>query len=245
MTRDDVLKKIRKLLALSENNPNEHEAIAAALKAQRLIADNDVSQFELHAGDDAQEIVDAVAGVPYKGQSWRVMLASAVADNFRCRAWCNDYHKNGRKTGREQHFYGYEQDARAAGLVYERLAEVGEDLCRRECRRARAQYGTCAGVKNTYLLGFVRGVRAELEKQSQALMIVTPLAVRDSYEEFSAGFGKVGKFQLGAVAISRYDEGLRDGGDAVRAGRLEEGGGSALLGGERAEKLLVEAGRCA
>lgn len=31
--REDILKKIEKLLALAGNNPNENEAIAAALKA--------------------------------------------------------------------------------------------------------------------------------------------------------------------------------------------------------------------
>ena len=41
-----ILEKIRRALALAGDNPNEHEALAAALKAQELMAkyNIDISQ---------------------------------------------------------------------------------------------------------------------------------------------------------------------------------------------------------
>ena len=37
-SREKILEKIEKLLALAGNNPSENEAISAALKAQELMA---------------------------------------------------------------------------------------------------------------------------------------------------------------------------------------------------------------
>ena len=64
-------------------------------------------------------------------------------------------------------------------------------------------------------------MRSELEKQSQALLIVVPPKVNESYEAFSVDFGKAKtdvsvartSFSLGA-----YESGLKEGRDAcVRA----------------------------
>ena len=46
--RESVIEKIKKLLALASDNPSVTEAAAAALKAQKLIADNDIKDYELH-----------------------------------------------------------------------------------------------------------------------------------------------------------------------------------------------------
>ena len=35
---EDIIKKIKNLMDLANNNPNQHEALAAALKAQELMA---------------------------------------------------------------------------------------------------------------------------------------------------------------------------------------------------------------
>jgi len=47
--RDQVIEKIKKLLALSKKNNNENEKIAAALKAQKLIAEFSVEEYEYMA----------------------------------------------------------------------------------------------------------------------------------------------------------------------------------------------------
>ena len=38
MTTEKIMEKIKKLLALANNNPSEDEAMAAALKAQEMMA---------------------------------------------------------------------------------------------------------------------------------------------------------------------------------------------------------------
>ena len=47
MSRESTIERIKKLLELAANNPSEAEATAAALAAQRLIAQHDVRDEEL------------------------------------------------------------------------------------------------------------------------------------------------------------------------------------------------------
>ena len=61
--RSEILEKIKKLLAHSvENGATEAEAVAFALKAQRLIAENDIEQWEL--GDEQRrEVIEEESNV--------------------------------------------------------------------------------------------------------------------------------------------------------------------------------------
>lgn len=61
--RSEIVEKIKKLLAHSvENGATEAEAVAFALKAQRLIAENDIEQWEL--GDEQRrEVIEEESNV--------------------------------------------------------------------------------------------------------------------------------------------------------------------------------------
>jgi len=55
MTQDELdklVKKVRALLALSGNNPSEHEAAAALEKASRLIAEHNLSMSMIEKTPD-------------------------------------------------------------------------------------------------------------------------------------------------------------------------------------------------
>ena len=82
--RSEIVEKIKKLLAHSvENGATEAEAVAFALKAQRLIAENDIEQWEL--GDEQRrEVIEEESNVNLP-RSWSRWLATVVAENFRCK----------------------------------------------------------------------------------------------------------------------------------------------------------------
>ena len=226
-TREQIIEKIRKLLSLSDNNPSENEAIAAALKAQKLMADSDVDESELHAGEASEPVEDA--SDPYMGAAWRGMLAYQVAKNYRCCCYQRNYSTGmgrwARKKEHRQVFIGHPLDAQAAALVFEKLAKVGEELAKRECSKARREHGTAQGVKNTFLLGFVRGVAAELEKQCEALMLVVPSDVRRAFEDLDLRKGRAMRIEY---TVNATDAGMAAGRDAVRSGRMGEGQGRLL-----------------
>lgn len=85
---DPLREKIRKLLALSGNNPNEAEAIAAITKARALMAEHGLSEQELAGVPDgvkkfahAEEILARPKGHLPK---WQESLVMRIAGAFRC-----------------------------------------------------------------------------------------------------------------------------------------------------------------
>jgi len=231
--REAIISKIKKLLEMTEGNgATQAEAVAFALKAQKLIAEYDVQDFEL--GQSADEPIEEVASNARTTRQWRGLLASVVADNFRCKALINYSYENrhSKKRSASVKFYGYRHDAQAAAIVFEHLYEAGEKLAREYVARAkkglepghRLSTRTC---HDSFVAGFVRGVKSELEKQSQALMLVMPKEVLDSWSEHSKGFKKASiKHSTGNAEAE--EQGFRDGRDAVRSGRLNEAS-SAML----------------
>ena len=218
MNRDDVIKRIRKLFALAEGKANRNESIAAALKAQELIAEYNVEDFEI--ADEAEPIIEAVSDIGVS-KEWRKRLAKVVAENFRCKNFFYGKYASQKRIV----FLGYSMDANAAKITYEHLFKIGDRLARKAARDSFKEYGTSYGVYNTFALGFVGGVASELEKQSQALMIVCPPKVKEAYEEMTF-IGGVEKDRLklnGTVSPDQWGRGYSAGKDAVRASRLGEG----------------------
>lgn len=223
MADKSIIDRIKKLLALAKGNTNAAEATAAALKAQKLIADHDVSKVDLY--DEPEEIVTVTAG-DVKGNPWGKRLAKVIADNFRCQHY---YHLVGTRDGwthrvtaksNEVVFVGYDTDAQAATVTYNRLFEIGNRLAGSECRKAKRERGTARNVRNSFLLGYVEGIRKELEKQSMALMLVRPKAVDDYYDEISSDWTSTRSSVRNAYHGEAYDSGQRAGRDSVRSARL-------------------------
>lgn len=213
--RAKILERIKKLMALADDRgATEAEAMAAALAAQKLIAEYDVEDWEIHAKDAEPVVKERAEETPRK---WRWKLADVIGPAFRCRNYnssCWD-----KKAGRyRQHmvFVGYKTDARAAALTFNTLYRIGNRLANRYTRGCR--YNTY----NSYVLGFVNGIASELEKQTQALMIAVPPAVKDAYEEMSADFNTVDtSLAYNEQAGWAYQHGLQDGRDAVRSHRFD------------------------
>lgn len=179
-TADKTIDKIRKLLALSLNNTSAEEATAAALKAQEMMAKNGVTIADLE--DDAGIIAEKIEIAKYdcgNGHAWKFSLAHVVAENFRCKNF-----SYGKSTIA---FYGYETDAMAAKEVFAFLFKMGNKLSYNAAKRVWANTGSCAGVANSFLRGFVAGVKSELDKQCVALMIIMAPEVKEQYSDFIKG----------------------------------------------------------
>ena len=228
--REDTIRRIKALLELAGNNPSEQEAQAAALAAQRLIAQHHINNNELLM--TAEEAIEEIKSGNYKGNPWAISLAHAVADNFRCRLYLTyegykSYYTNRTtKTDERIVFMGYETDATAAKETFDRLFSIGNRLADKECREARKKYGTSRGVKNSFLMGFVNGIRTELEKQCVALVLVRPKEVDDYADDRTSGFRTTNHSVRNTYDGSAYERGKQAGRDSMRGGRL--GGQKAL-----------------
>lgn len=227
--RNKVIERIKKLLNVTTaNNATEAEAIAAALAAQKLMAENNVEEWEL-AGEG--EPIESV-GVK-RTRQWQNTLAQIIADNFRCKFYLGSrgYGSMYHRPRPELMFYGYKSDATAAALTFTHLSKIANRLGNKYCEGLPTQNDYRLSVFNEWVMGFCDGVRKELEKQSVALMIICPPKVNEAYEVLSADFEQVTtKFPTSRDAKA-HDEGMSAGRDAVRAGRVEGGKKDYILDG--------------
>lgn len=239
MERDTVISRIRKLLALGHDGANAEEATSAVLMAQRLIAKYDIADDELHDGDGVESDICGIETEPLvTAKSWRWNLAHLIADNFRCKVYESPDLGTAKRTGRlvvrkKFIFYGYEQDAQAACLAFIYLYRTGNRLAGAVVRSLKRKGSSVNGAFNSYITGFLAGLRVELEKQSMELMLVMPLAVSEQFEaEVSGGLKSSPGRELSCDYRRRnlIEKGRSDGRDAVRSRMLEDARDFALCG---------------
>lgn len=227
--RDNIIAKIRKLLAMtSDRGATEAEAIQAALAAQRLIAEYDVADYELGTPDQTEPIEEEIIKA---SQGWADWLADVIAENFRCKTY-RHYSRIGTNKRRSQHivFLGYAHDAKAAALVFKKLlANCNEQL--RKFMRSKDDYlkliasdfgplfvrDVRTNLRYSFVEGYIGGVARELEKQTQALMLICPSAVLAAYDDLNLSLGAKRHYTTDSAA---KDIGEKKGRDAIRAGRM-------------------------
>lgn len=212
---EKILNKIKNLLDLANNNPNENEAIAAALKAQELMAKYNIELDQLDDKKETREIVEEVyhQSDKHEMRKWKIGLAGIIAQNFRCKVYFMN--KN------DVVFYGYKEDAKIALNVFTYLYEIGNKFAVRYYNKCKKEGKETHGVMNTYLVGFKDGVAEVLEKQCTALMIVTPKEVTESFEEMTSGWKTIKSTLRLSGDTSAYSNGKSDGRDMATARNIE------------------------
>ena len=210
--RNEIIEKIRKIMALAENNPNENEAFSAALKAQKLMAQYHIKEKDLGQEVNERNVNNLACVVSGKVQKWRISLAMVLAKNFRCKVYL---------LNNDVVFMGFEEDTEICKEVFYSMFKIGNKLADKKKREMRSKYGTAKDVKNTFCMGFVNGIKNELEKQCTALMIVVPKEVN---EEFNKKFANTKKKSMSMridVNSGIYNEGFIKGKEAIRSKSIE------------------------
>lgn len=214
---EKILNKIKNLLDLANNNPNEHEAMAAALKAQELMAKYDIDSSALDSDKSEKELYKAIVHDTGKHEmkKWKVNLARVIARNFCCKY----YFITG--DGMSVVFYGFKKDATIAAEVFKFLYAAGNKLAVRYYNQCKKEGRNTRGVMNTYLDGFCDGIKDVLDRQCTALMIVVPKEVEESYTEMSKDFRTMQNTIRMSNDRRAYDNGRRDGKDTATARGIE------------------------
>lgn len=212
---EKILNKIKNLLDLANNNPNENEAIAAALKAQELMAKYNIELDQLDDKKETREIVKEIyhQSDKHEMRKWKIGLADIIAQNFRCKVYFMNK--------KDVVFYGYKEDAKIALNVFTYLYEIGNKFAVRYYNKCKKEGKETRGVMNTYLVGFKDGVAEVLEKQCTALMIVTPKEVTESFDEMTNGWKTIKSTLRLSGDTSAYSNGKSDGKDMATARSIE------------------------
>lgn len=215
--REEIIDKVKKILSLANNNPSQEEAIAAALKAQKLMMKYNIHEDEVTLEEIKDEIDSVFSEQPHDSHlmKWRKILAKIVAEAFRCNAYMH---------GKDVVFRGYREDAKLALEVYLSLYSVGHALAKKTESKARSMNGTAKGVYNSFTAGFLKGVSDAFNEQCTALMIVTPKEVKEDYDQFcKENCRSATTVQLKSNDYKAFNSGYREGKSAVKARALEDG----------------------
>lgn len=213
MRVEKAIEIIKKLLATAnDKGASENEAMIAALKAQELMAKYDIQMTDIEGESTSDEIVDNQIYVG-SGNKWKYSLAGVIATNFCCRVYiCGSKHIV---------FYGYKKHAEVAKEVFTFLFNTGNKLANRYYGELYNRGESTKGVKNTFLIGYLHGIKSVLEKQCTALMLVIPKEVNDSYNEKMAGAKTRTRNLTGQKNAAAYHRGLNEGKNVATARSLE------------------------
>lgn len=180
-SENKIIEKIEKLLALSDSD-NENEARSAMLKAQELMAKHKINEDQIGSRENEGRPVIYLSTGPFR-DDWINMVASVIAENFRCRCITVAGYKTG-GTFRIR-FYGYEEDAEICINIFNYAVMV----IRKRFAVLRAVYAEAEREfrkreKTNYAVGFCCGLEKNFDEQKKqshafALALSRPKAVDD------------------------------------------------------------------
>jgi hypothetical protein len=177
---EKVINKVRKALALANDNPSDAEAHTAMLLAQQMLAKHGMTMKDVEGEqEDLKKVVEVSVTKP-SGRIpwWKKQLIMIIAENFKCKAF---------KGGTTLVLFGLEEDVEIAKAVYQYAEDVMDKLAKSYVGKLYRQGKSTEGVRNEYILGFLHGLgekfKEQVEKNNWGLIIVTDALVEQHYAE--------------------------------------------------------------
>lgn len=155
-----IISRIQKLLALAGDKANEHEAEAALLKAQALMAEYGVDRSTIEAGKKPNVVrLRVFPEDQSKTNRLDESLAVVIGENFRCNVY---------RSGKIVMILGLEQDVYifqalfgfALPTMHRLASEYAANRKRTDPNAPHARF-----LKNSFALGFENGLRQKFAEQ--------------------------------------------------------------------------------
>jgi Protein of unknown function (DUF2786) len=183
---DKIINKVRKALALAQDNPSDEEAHAAMLAVQRLLVKHNLSMSDVEdlANEKEKNVSeDFVSDISGRIPWWKKHLSIIIAENFKCKTFLAKLgnYKGGIK------FLGLEEDVLVAKSVYQYAEKILDTLATRYVQKQYREKKPTKGVRNKYISGFLDGLdhkfKEQVEKNNWGLMIITDALVEQAIED--------------------------------------------------------------
>lgn len=224
--------KIAKLLALADN-PNEHEAKAALLKARELMAEHKLRPDEVKKAENVKVIKQTIGITATKmTNTWAIRLAAIIAERYCCKSYRN--HRRGDKKVTIG-FVGLEDDFGICVRIFRYAFDCVESRCKAMRREYKDEYSAAylRQITNAYGDGFCTGLKDAFNEQQEqhqewGLVLVTPKAVLDAMSNMEKG-KQYGKVDFGGNKIQFAREGYMDGKKFDPSTKLETAEGTQIL----------------
>ena len=166
-TREDIVGKVRKLLAkTAENGCTQAEADAAFAMASRIMAEHAIEIEEVHnQGDSVEEYAEDEVGDEVARWSSERDWAGMICKRY---FFVHVYQKTWRNpTRNRQFFFGTPTNVETAKWVYLALL----DAFNRLWRDAKRKHNFPTSDRRTFTLGVVQGFRLKLEDERRAIEV--------------------------------------------------------------------------
>ncbi|GED69412.1 hypothetical protein BRE01_31140 [Brevibacillus reuszeri] len=214
MLNENILRKVRKALALASNNPSEQEAQSAMLMAQRVLAEHGLSIQDVQESENEQEknVIHEHATEYGKTIWWKKRLSAIVAENFRCFSYINK-----RSNASQIRFVGLDSDVSLAIEIFKfacetiqyHLSKYRQELKESGYRKVEVTY-----MGNDYLKGYLRGLdqkfKEQVEKNNWGLVLVKDALVVQEHESMNLKKSKPTGASFGGNN-GAYERGFTDG----------------------------------
>lgn len=218
--KDNIVELISKMLNMTvENGCTESEAKVALLKAHELMAKHNVyvSQVE----DKPEEIVRGIMSSAQNQAKWKLDLAAVLAESFCCKVYVSTFREMNFDTrkfekSRRVTFIGRKTNVETLKVVYEATYKI--------CHKLALSYSVKnKGGYQSFVAGFLMGVRIELDAQCKALMVIVPQEVEEAFSNINFAKSKGVGGKLDVEDAEAYFEGTRAGQEHISKTKSIEG----------------------
>lgn len=220
---ESIIKKIKGLLAIANDNKNDEESQSAFLLAQKLMMKHNISITTVEENTDKVTIEEGQITAYKKLFWWERKLAIIISENFRVKNFINSKKlKDGKQRKSALMFFGFEKDVELAKemyiLAYDALKLYSNRFVEEYYQfRTERLHKTTIRIKDSYIRGFLEGLDAKFKEQVEqmqqeyGLMLLVPAEVEESYAELSKDFGKGINWRLPPIEeLVAYQEGFLD-----------------------------------
>lgn len=223
MDNEKIIRKVRGLLAIAQDERNDEESQSAFILAQKLMLQYGIQNSDIESQTNQQQTaaIQETAVTVYKRLFWwERHLAQIISKNFRVKYFLNSKMVE-RQQKRQIIFYGLVSDLPLAKEIYLLAYEVllfhsktfVNQYYQQQGKSTRNRYVT-ESLKTSYMRGFLSGLDERFNEQvavlreQYELLVLIPEVVEQAYEELSSHWGKPLALQAPNVnVLEAYQDG--------------------------------------
>lgn len=217
--QNKIIEKVRRLLALANDAPDDEEGQNAFLMAQRLMIKHKVERSMISEENPQKINIQQRPVTAYKRLYWwEKKLGNIIADNFRCFMFYKSS-KKGKQFKRSIVFYGAEEDLKLAEEMFVLCYEYTRHRVKKFMKQKPQWLSISDGnsMRSDYLQGFLAGLSQRFEEQvacltkEYSLVVLRPKEVTESYKELSADWDALSYTTPDITSGRIYFQGVEEG----------------------------------
>jgi len=173
--QETILSKVKKLLALAENNTSADESQNSFLKAQMLLLKHGLTMNDVADSDNTntKNVLNTSIDESSRMAWWKKSLANIISNNFRCKSFTSFRSVNTRIC-----IIGLEEDVNIATEIYNCAVRTVEHQSKLYVKLNKKN-GKSAGLKNDFIIGWLKGLEDKFKKQVESVKEYGLILVKD------------------------------------------------------------------